>query len=121
MLQEDEDKMSKVPYASTIGILMYAMVCTSPDITHVVGVISRCMSHLGIEGSTTNLQGYVDSNLVEDIDTRQNTTGYVFTVGGVAVSRVSRLQKVNALSIIEAEYVAAIEVTKDMIWLQFFQ
>ena len=43
--QEEEDKISKVPYASTIGSLMYAMVCTRPDIAHVVGVISRYMSH----------------------------------------------------------------------------
>ena len=30
------------------------------------------------------------------------------------------LQKVNALSTIEEEYVATIEATKEMIWLQFF-
>ena len=48
-IQEEEDKMSKVPYASTIGSLMYAMVCTRPDIAHIVGVISRYMSHPGIE------------------------------------------------------------------------
>ena len=101
--------MSMVPYASTVGSLKYAMVCTRPYIVHVVGVVSRYMSHLGIEhwnavkwilkylrgtsskclhfgGSTTNLQGYVDSNLVEDIDTRRSTTGYVFTIGGAAMS-----------------------------------
>ena len=39
--QEEEDKMSKVPYALAIGSLMYAMVCTRPDIAHVVGVVSR--------------------------------------------------------------------------------
>ena len=33
-------------------------------------------------------------------------TGYVFTVGGAAVSWVSQLQKVNALSTTEEEYVA---------------
>ena len=47
--QEEEDKMSKVPYASAVGSLMYAMVCTSPNIAHVVGVVSRYMSHLGIK------------------------------------------------------------------------
>ena len=47
--QEEEDKMSKVPYASAVGSLMYVMVCTRPDIAHVVGVISRYMSHQGIE------------------------------------------------------------------------
>ena len=36
------------------------------------------------------------------------------------MSWVSRLQKINALSTIEAEYVAATEVAKEMIWLQFF-
>ena len=90
--QKEEDKMSKVPYASVLGSLMYAMVCTRPDITHVVGVVSRYMSHPGLEHwnvvkwilkylrgisnkflhfwGSTNLQGYVDSNLAGDIDTK---------------------------------------------------
>ena len=107
--QEEEDKMSKVPYASAIGFLMYVMVCTRPNIAHAVGVVSRYLSHPGIEhwnvvklilrylrgtynkclhfgGSTTNLQGYIDSDLVGDIDTRWSTIGYVFTVGGAAMS-----------------------------------
>ena len=41
--------MSKVPYASAVGSLMYVMVCTKLDIAHAVGVVSRYMSHLGIE------------------------------------------------------------------------
>ena len=47
--QEEEDKMSKVPYASAVGSLMYAMLCTRPYIAHAVGIISRYTSHLGIE------------------------------------------------------------------------
>jgi len=39
--QEDVDYISKVPYASAVGSLMYAMVCTRPDIAHAVGVVSR--------------------------------------------------------------------------------
>ena len=30
--------MSKVLYVSAVGSLMYNMVCTRPDIAHVVGV-----------------------------------------------------------------------------------
>ena len=41
--------MSKVPYASVVGSLMYAMVCTRPNIVLTVGVIRRYMSHPGIE------------------------------------------------------------------------
>jgi hypothetical protein len=39
--------MSKVPYASAIRSLMYAMVCTRPNIAHEVGVVSRYMSNPG--------------------------------------------------------------------------
>ena len=101
--------MSKVPYSLAIGSFKYAMVCTRLDIAHAVGVVSKHISHLGLEHwngvkwilrylrgtsskclhfgvSTTNLQGYVDSNLVGDIDNMWNTTGYVFTIGGTVVS-----------------------------------
>ena len=120
---------------------MYAMVCTRIDIAHAVGVISRYMIHLGIEnwntikqilkylrgtsskclhfgGSNSDLQGYVESNLAGDIDTRQSTIGYVFTIGGAIVSWISQLH--NALSTTEEKYVGAIEATKEMLWLQFF-
>ena len=45
--QEEMAYMSKVPYASAVGSLMYAMVYTSPDIAHVVGVVSRYMKNPG--------------------------------------------------------------------------
>ena len=44
--QEEEDNMSKVSYASAVGSLIYVMVYTRP---HVVGFISRYMSHTKIE------------------------------------------------------------------------
>jgi ATP-binding cassette subfamily B (MDR/TAP) protein 1 len=46
-IDEDKDFMARVPYVSTIGSLMYAMVCTRPDISHVVGVVSRHTSNPG--------------------------------------------------------------------------
>ena len=36
-------------------------------------------------GSSTVLQGYVDSDMVGDKDSRRSTIGYVFTVGGTTV------------------------------------
>eukprot|EP00253_Pinus_taeda_P022053 PITA_22053 len=47
--QEEEEDMSCVPYASAFGSLMYAVVCTRPDIAHAVGVLSRFMSKPGKE------------------------------------------------------------------------
>ena len=43
--QEEEEDMSRVSYASAVGSLMYAMVCTRPYIAHEVGVLSRFMSN----------------------------------------------------------------------------
>ena len=43
---EMED-MSRVPYASVVGSLMYAMVYTRPDIAQAVGVLSQFMANLG--------------------------------------------------------------------------
>ena len=38
--EEDKEYMRKVPYSSAVGSLMYAMVCTKPDIAHAVNTIS---------------------------------------------------------------------------------
>ena len=70
--------------------------------------------------SELGLQGYVDADNGGDLDSRKSTSGYVYTLGGTAISWVSRLQKIVALSSCEAEYVAITEATKEMIWLQTF-
>ena len=72
--EEERDHMSKVPYASTIGNLMYAMVSIRPDIAHA-----------------------------GDIDSRKSTTGFVFTLDDTAISWASNLQKIVTLSTTEAE------------------
>jgi hypothetical protein len=141
--QEEIEYMSRVPYSSTVGSLMYAMVFTRPDIAHAVGVASRYINNLGKEhweavkwilrylrgttthalcfgGSDTFLQGYVDSDPAGDKDSRRSTTGHAFTIGGTTISWISKLQKVVALSTTKAEYVAATEASKEMIWLQRF-
>ena len=44
---EKRQYMTCVLYASVVGSLMYAMVCTRPDLSQVVSMISRCMHDLG--------------------------------------------------------------------------
>ena len=45
--------MAHVPYASVVSSLIYAMVCTRPDIAHALGVLSRYMMTPGNEHWTT--------------------------------------------------------------------
>ena len=38
---EERKRMSEIPYASVVGSIMYAMLCTRPDVTYALGVASR--------------------------------------------------------------------------------
>ena len=101
--------MSKVSNASAIGSLMYAIVCTRLDIAHAMGVVSKFISRprkqhweavkwilrylkgssdtcLCFTGASLKLQGYVDVDFAGDIDSRKSTTGFVFILGGTAIS-----------------------------------
>ncbi|KAH9707030.1 Integrase catalytic domain-containing protein [Citrus sinensis] len=139
--EAERKEMSRVPYASAVGSLMFAMICTRPDIAQAVGAVSRYMANPGGEhwiavkrilryirgtsdvalcygGSEFTVRGYVDSDFAGDLDKRKSTTGYVFTLAEAAVSWVSKLQTVVALSTTEAEYMAATQACKEAIWIQ---
>jgi hypothetical protein len=133
--------MQRVPYSSAVGSLMYAMVCSRPDLAHSLSVVSRFMANPGkdhwsavqwifryLRGTShaclhfgrlkEGLQGFVDSDYAGDLDKRRSLTGYVFTVGGCAISWKSSLQATVALSTTEAEYMAISEACKEAIWLR---
>ncbi|KAL4271878.1 hypothetical protein GQ457_13G029750 [Hibiscus cannabinus] len=110
--------MAKVPYANAVGSLMYAMVCTRPDISQAVGVVSRCWFSVEQDESLGQfVVGYVDSDYAGDLDKRRSTTGYLFTLAKAPVSWRSTLQSTVALSTTEAEYMAVSEAVKEAIWL----
>ena len=46
-IDKEKEDMRRVLYASTVGSLMYDMVCTRPDIAYAVGVVSRFLSNPG--------------------------------------------------------------------------
>ena len=140
--QEIED-MRKIPYASAVGSLMYAMLCTRPDICFAVGVVSRFQSNPGPEhwiavkhvlkylrrtrnlmltysGTDLTMTGYTDSDFQADKDSRKSTSGSVFILNGGAVVWRSIKQSCIADSTMEAEYVAACEASKEAVWLRKF-
>ena len=49
------------------------------------------------KGNVT-LHGFVDGNLGGDVESSKSTSGYIYTIGGTAVSWMSRLQKCISLS-----------------------
>ncbi|KAG8480197.1 hypothetical protein CXB51_024909 [Gossypium anomalum] len=107
---DDEIKyMSHVPYSSAVGSLMYAMVCSRPDLSYAVSAFGR---------TEDGVIGYVDVDFAGDLDRRRYLTGYVFTIGGCAISWKATLQTTVALSTTEAEYMAITEACKEAIWLK---
>jgi hypothetical protein len=47
--QYEIDQMKSVPYASAVGSLIYAQVCTSLDLAFVTGMLGRYQKNLDID------------------------------------------------------------------------
>jgi ATP-binding cassette subfamily B (MDR/TAP) protein 1 len=46
---EDIEYMSRVPYSSAVGSLMYVMVCSRPNLSYDRSLVSRYMANPGKE------------------------------------------------------------------------
>ncbi|KAA0035897.1 gag/pol protein [Cucumis melo var. makuwa] len=116
--QKVED-MRKILYASAVESLVYAMLCTRPDICFSVGMKKK--DYMLVYGTKDLiLTGYTDFDIQTDKDARKSTSGSIFTLNEGAVVWRSVKQTCIADSIIEAEYVAACELAKEAVWLRKF-
>lgn len=143
--QEERNRMNKIPYASAIGSIMYAMLCTRPDVSYALSTTSRYQSDPGeshwtavknilkylrrtkdsflVYGgfeSELVVTGYTDSSFQTDNDDFRSQSGYVFCLNGGAISWKSSKQDTVADSTTEAEYIAASEAAKEAVWMKKF-
>ena len=65
----------------------------------------------------TKVEGFTDSDYAYNLDNQKSTSRYVFTYGGGAISWRSKLQYCTTLITTKAEYIAALELAKEAIWL----
>jgi hypothetical protein len=49
---DEQERMRVIPYASAIGSIMCAMICTHPDVSYALSATSRCQSNYGDAHST---------------------------------------------------------------------
>ncbi|KAK1650515.1 hypothetical protein QYE76_068320 [Lolium multiflorum] len=141
---EERERMSQIPYASAVGSIMYAMLCTRPDIAHVVSLTSRYQSDPGMEHWTAVknilkylkrtkdmflcyggdqelvVTSYTDASWNTDPDDSKSQSGYVFILNGAAVSWASSKQCTVAKSSTESEYIAASEASSEAVWMKRF-
>ncbi|KAJ7972126.1 Retrovirus-related Pol polyprotein from transposon TNT 1-94 [Quillaja saponaria] len=134
--------MKNVPYANAVGSLLYAQVCTRPDIAFEVGVLGRYQSNPGSEHWVAakkvmrylqrtkdfmlvyrkvdhlELIGYSDSEFAGCKDNLKSTSRYIFMLAGGAVSWKSSKQTITASSTMQAEFVACYGASTHGIWLK---
>jgi hypothetical protein len=143
--REEDDPtvdMSAVPYRPLLGALLYLAGSTRPEIAFAV---HRCATHanfprerdwralkhvvryikkfpsLGLKfgpagGST--MDAWCDADHGADLETRRSVTGYIFRLGGGAISWSSKKQATVAVSSTEAEYMAMSSAAREAIWLR---
>ena len=140
----EREHMKNIPYTSAVGSLMYAQVCTRPDIAFAVGVLGRYQSNPGIDPwravkkvmrylqgtkdymlmyrRTYSLEviGYSDADFAGCVDSRKSMSGYIFKRADGAVSWRSAKQTLTATSTMEAEFVSCFEASSHGVWLKSF-
>ncbi|KAK8700602.1 hypothetical protein V6N13_018993 [Hibiscus sabdariffa] len=89
---QERERMSQIPYASAIGSIMYAMICTRPDLSYALSMTSRYQENPG-EGHWIAVKNILKKS------SKQDTVAYPTT---------------------EAEYIAASEAAKEAVWIKKF-
>ena len=135
--------LQHIPYLSAVGALQYLATMTRPDIAYAVSYLGRFNSNPGPRHWTAAkhlmryCKGTMDYKLTysgplepelfttfcdashgDCKDSGRSTGGYLTKVCGGAVSWSSKLQPVVALSTTEAEYIAAVEAGKEIVWMR---
>jgi hypothetical protein len=143
--QYEINEMKAVPYASAVGSLMYAQVCTRLDLVFVTGMLGRYQKNPGkphwdgakkalrylqgtkclmltYEKSDAPLEivGYSDSDFAGCLDTEKSTSGYIFTLANRVISWKSSKQTITTSLIMYVEFVAHYETTGQAKWFKKF-
>ena len=139
---EDSEYVDKSEYQSLVGSLLYLSMRTRPDITYAVSVTARFCSnpttqhmtavkrilrylrgttHHGLlykRSRSKELIGYSDADWGGDRNDCKSTSGYLFQLGGTAITWQSKKQTCVALSTAEAEYIALAGAAQEAVWLK---
>jgi hypothetical protein len=129
-------------FSSLVGALLYLAVCTRPDISFSVGILSKFVSKpgkvhwdaavnlLGYLKGTANMgillgrlndgqiYGYADSDWAADTQDRKSISGGIVFWGASVISWFSRKQQMISLSTAEAESHAMVDTSKEVIYVQ---
>jgi hypothetical protein len=136
--------MKSISYASAVGSLMYAQVCTRSDLTFVTGMLDRYQKNPGVSqwneirkalryiqdtndlmltyerSDSLEIVGYSDLDFTGCLDTDRSMLSYVSKLAGGTISWSSSKQTIITSSTMYVEFVACYEAVGQTIWLKKF-
>ncbi|CAM8877602.1 unnamed protein product [Rhodiola kirilowii] len=141
LLPNTGEAVSQLEYSQVIGCLMYAMTSTRPDIAYAMRKLSRYTSNpsnlhweaikrvLKYLKGTMNyglvyacfpsvLEGYTDASWITNLEDHSSTSGWVFLLGGGAISWASKKQTCITSSTMKSEFIALAAAGKEAEWLR---
>ena len=105
---EDRERMKVIPYALAIGSIMYAILCTRPDVCLAISLVRRYQSDPGVDHRTAVknilkylkrtkemflgyggdkeiiVKGYVNASFDTDLDDSKSRSRYILKVGAIS-------------------------------------
>ncbi|BEJ15305.1 hypothetical protein CspHIS471_0410720 [Cutaneotrichosporon sp. HIS471] len=138
--QDETDPNIVRPYGTLVGKLLWLAFMTRPDIAFSVSYLAR-YTHaptpyhmdlamrviaylantrdlgLTLGGNPQPLQVYTDSDWCADRDLRRSTSGFAVFLNGTLINWSSHRQRLVAQSTMEAEYVAAADASREILWM----
>ena len=147
---EEDKKLSpslQLRYRSGVGVLLYLVKHTRPDIANCVRELSKCLDGStpasykellrvikyvldskdmglkfypsGARNCAWSILCFTDSDYAGDEVSRRSVSGYIISVHGVPVQWRSKSQQSVTLSSTEAEWIALSEAVKDIMFLKY--
>ncbi|KAL0392848.1 UNVERIFIED_CONTAM: Retrovirus-related Pol polyprotein from transposon TNT 1-94 [Sesamum radiatum] len=113
---EELKKILDIPYTLAVGSIQYDVQCTRPDVAYALSVTSRYQACAGeahwsaVKIIFKYLRRTKDIFLIYD--------GFVFKLNGGVVAWKSSKQATKTDSTTKAEYIAAAEATKEVVWMK---
>ena len=101
---QDRKRMKVIPYASAIGSIMYAMMCTRPDVYLAISLAGRYIKEQEVAPGTAVkltfskkricssimdvtkrfiVKSYIDASFDTDLDDSESRSGYILKVGAI--------------------------------------
>ncbi|GJX27452.1 zinc finger, CCHC-type containing protein [Tanacetum coccineum] len=111
LMPNNGQTVSQLEYSRVIGCLMYVMTCRRLNIACVVGKLSKYTSNPGT-------QQWQAIQRISNTKDNLSTSGWVFFLGGGAISWASKKQTCITCSTMESKFVALVAAGKEAKWLK---